>query len=134
MAVYKGREGSVQLGAAASTATAIGEVRSFELTITANTTDASVMGSAWTREEATQNKWSATVEMFWDSGDAQQNALVAGSRVNVHFFPQGKTAGTDVVYSGSATVTEVGRKQSHDGLVERTVSLAGYGAITEGTA
>ena len=134
MATYKGREGSAHVGAAAGTAVSIGELRSFELTIGTNTTDASRMGDGWTREESTQNKWTASLELFYDPADAGQIAAVAvGSRITVHLFPQGRTAGSDVVYSGTATVTEVGHKQAHNGLVERTISLAGYGAITEAT-
>ena len=134
MAVYKGREGSVSVGTVPAGGTAVGELRSFELTITANTTDASRMGDQWTRDEATQNKWSATLEMFWDSADAGQDMLLIGERVTVNLFPRGNTgATTDVVYTGIGTVTEIGNKQSHDGLIERTISVSGYGAITEGT-
>ena len=132
MATYKGREGSITIGS--SPGTALGELRSFELNVSANLTDASRMGDDWTREESTQNKWTASAELFWDSADAGQNLLVVGSRVTVSFFPQGNGAGaTDVVYSGTATVSEVGQKQSHDNLVERSISLTGYGELTEGT-
>ena len=133
MATYKGREGSVSVGAGAG-GTPVGELRSFELTISANTTDASRMGDSWTREDSTQNKWTASLELFWDHSDTGQDLLLVGERVQVYLFPQGNSgATTDIVYSGTATVTEVGHKQAHGGLVERTVSLSGYGALTEGT-
>jgi hypothetical protein len=134
MATFKGREGSVSVGTVPAGGVAVGELRSFELTISANTTDASRMGDTWTREESTQNKWSASMELFWDSADAGQDLLLIGERVTLNLFPRGNTgAATDVVYTGVATITEIGHKQAHDGLVERTISVSGYGALTEGT-
>ena len=133
MATYKGKEGSVSVGTVPAGGVVVGELRSFDLTISANTTDASRMGDAWTREESTQNKWSASLEMFWDSADAGQDALLIGERVTLNLFPRGNTTGSDVVYTGIATVTEIGQKQAHDGLIERTISVSGYGALTEGT-
>ena len=132
MATHKGREGSVTIGA--TPGTAVGEVRSFELNISANLTDASRMGDEWAREESTQKKWSASIEMFWDLADTGQDLLIVGERVTVNLFPKGNGVGsTDTMYSGTATVSEVGHKQAHDGLIERTVSLTGYGALTEST-
>lgn len=132
MGTYKGKEGSVTVGA--TPGTAVGELRSFEVTTTANLVDASRMGDDWTREESTQNSWSGSMEVFWDPTDTGQDLLVVGDRVTLNLFPQGNGVGaTDVYLSGIATISEVGHKQSHDNLVERSVSFKGYGALTEGT-
>lgn len=132
MAVYKGREGSISIGV--TPGTSLGELRSFEFTTTANLVDASRMGDQWTRDEATQNTWTGSAELWFDDADAGQNLLVVGSRVTVRFFPKGSTvAPTDIIFSGDAVISEVGHKQAHDGLVERTVSLKGYGALIQAT-
>ena len=132
MATYKGREGSISIGTVPAGGTVVGELRSFELNISTNLTDASRMGDQWTREESTQNKWTASLEVFWDKADVGQTALPIGTRVTLNLFPQGNGVdATDTMLSGLATVSEIGHKQSHDGLVERTISVTGYGALTE---
>lgn len=132
MATYKGKNGSVTVGA--SPGTAVGEVRSFEVTQTANLVDSSRMGDDWTRDESTQNSWSGSLTLWWDHADAGQDLLLIGQRVTLNLFPQGNTvAATDIILSGQATISEIGHSQSHDGLVERTISFRGYGALTEGT-
>jgi hypothetical protein len=131
MATYKGKEGTITVGV--SPGTALGELRSFEINTSANLVDASRMGDDWTRDESTQNSWSGSMDVFWDYEDAGQDLLTVGSRVELNLFPQGNGVGaTDVVLSGQVTISEIGHKQAHDGLVERSISFKGYGALTEG--
>lgn len=132
MSTYKGKEGSITIGA--SPGTALGELRSFELTESANLVDVSRMGDDWTRDDSTQKSWSVSFDLWWDPDDAGQALIVAGDRVTLNLFPQGNGAGTDdIILSGLATISEVTQKQSHDNIVELSCSAKGYGALTKGT-
>lgn len=134
MATYKGKEGTVSIGATVGTATSVGELRSFEVETSANLVDVSRMGDAWTRDVSTQKSWRATLEMWWDHADTGQDLLVAGDLITLNLFPQGNgVALTDVYLSGQATIESVSQKQGHDTVIERTVVVKGYGALTEGT-
>lgn len=124
MATHKGKEGVIKIGTQV-----VGEVKSFDLTVTANEVDTSTMGSNWTGVDSTQNSWSASIAMFWDPDDAGQDLIVIGTKVAAKLYPQGSTTGL-VEHSGSALVTEVGEAQAHDNIVERTVKLKGDGALT----
>jgi hypothetical protein len=123
MATTKGKEGVIKIGTVV-----VGEVKSFDLTETANEVDTSTMGTDWTGVDSTQNSWSASISMFWDEGDAGQELLVIGSKVALKLYPEGSTTGL-VEKSGSALITEIGQAQAHDNIVERTVKLKGDGAL-----
>lgn len=127
MTTHKGKEGVVKIGTSV-----IGELRSFEVTETANEVDTSTMGSAWTGVDSTQTSWKASATMFWDPVDAGQIPLVVGSKVTVNFYPQGEGTGL-VLQSGSALITSIGRPQAHDNIIERTVEMTGDGALTTTT-
>lgn len=127
MATYKGKEGSVKIGA-----DTIIELRSFEVTVTANEVDTSIMGSDWTGVDSTQSSWKASANGFYDPDDPAVVALAAGAKVAVEFFPLGETTGL-VVQSGIALVTSVGRPQSHDNIIEFNFELTGDGALTTDT-
>jgi hypothetical protein len=124
MATFKGKEGVVKIGTQV-----VGEVKSFDLTVTANEVDTSTMGSDWTGVDSTQNSWSASIAMFWDDGDAGQDLMLIGTKVALKLYPKGSTTGL-VENSGSALITEIGEAQAHDNIVERTVKFKGDGALT----
>lgn len=128
MASYKGREGVVKVGA-----TVVGEVKSFELEVTANEIDATTMGSLWTKTNTSQKSWSGKLEMFYDPADTGQIAIVAGTEITVALYYQGTT--TALKYdSGSAIVTSISKSQSFDGMISQSISFVGNGALTTAAA
>lgn len=127
MARHKGKEGSVK-----ADTNAVGEVRSFELTITANTADASTMGNDWTDTDCTQKSWNGTLTVFYDPADAGQTPLVAGATVALELYALPDTSGNQY-FSGNALITEVGTPASHDGLIEQTIQFQGKGALATQT-
>lgn len=126
MATYKGKEGVIS-----ADGSFIGEVRSFELTITSNEVDTSTMGSDWTGTNSTQLSWKGTCEAFWDFEDAGQVAIPVGQKVAIDFFPAGNSTGKRLE-SGSALVMSVNRSQSHDNIVTATFEFTGDGPLTVG--
>lgn len=128
MATRKGKEGVVRIGT-----TAVGEVKSFEVEVTANEVDVSTCGSSWTKTASTQNSWSGTLEMFYDPTDAGQLLVTVGSLITLNLYYEGATAALKYD-SGQALVTSVSRSQSFDGMVNQTVAFTGNGALTTLTA
>lgn len=127
MATHKGKEGVVKVGA-----NVVGEVKSFEVTVTANEVDTSTLGTDWTGVDSTQNSWSGTLEMFYDPDDVGQEAITVGSKVTLALYYEGDT--TTLQYdTGSALITSIARSQSFDSMVNVTVSFTGDGALTTST-
>jgi hypothetical protein len=124
MATKKGKEGIVKVGS-----DVVGEVKSFELTVTANEVDTSTLGTDWTGTDSTQKSWSGTIEMFYDPDDAGQDGVAVGEKVTLSLYYEGDTTGLNFD-SGSALVTSIARSQSFDGMVEQTFSFTGDGALT----
>jgi hypothetical protein len=134
MATFKGNLGTMSIGATVATAPVIGELRSFELETSSASTSATRMGQVWEVNVPTISAWQGSCEVFWDVADVGQVTLVVGTVVRMNMFPQGNGApATDVYYFGDAIVEKVTNKQTHDGLVERSVSFKGTGALTQGT-
>ena len=128
MATRKGKEGVVKIGA-----NIVGEVKSFELEVTANEVDTSTLGSSWTKTNSTQNSWSGTMDMFYDPSDLGQPTRVAvGTIVTVSLYYEGSTTGLKYD-TGSALITSISISQSFDGMVNQTVAFTGNGALTTST-
>lgn len=127
MATYKGKDGSIEIGA-----NVVGELRSFELTKSANEVDVSRMGDDWKRSVSTQLSWSVSGTVWWDPDDNGQDAMAIGSTVAITMFPQGDTS-TLVQETGQLLITSISRPQAHDGVIEQTFEGVGVGALTVGT-
>jgi hypothetical protein len=127
MATRKGKEGIVKIGA-----NTVGEVKSFEIEVTANEVDVSTLGVAWTKTNSTQNSWSGTMEMFYDPTDIGQPTAIVGSIVTLALYYEGSTTGLKYD-TGSALITSISRSQSFDGMVNQTVAFTGNGALTTST-
>lgn len=129
MATFAGKDGIVKTGA-----NTIAEVRSWELSTEAATVDTTVMGDEWESHSVTFKRWSGSVSALWDDTDTNgQETLTEGASITIHFLPEGETTG-DEDYNGTATVTQVTRRASHDGIVEADFSFTGNGSLTVGTA
>ena len=127
MARYKGHNGEALVGASA-----IGEIESFELELTAASMPANVMGSAWTDVEAGQFSATGTVSVLRDPADAGQAALVLGTKITATFYPEGDTASLTEI-TGQFMVTSIGISVSVGDLVKSTYNLENAGTITIGT-
>jgi predicted secreted protein len=128
MATHSGSEGKVFIGS-----NQVAEVKSWSLEIKTDTTDASIIGTDWRKNQATIKSWSASFEGFWDETDTQgQGSLVAGTTVTLNLYPEGNDSG-DTFWSGDAIVESVSYSGAFDGIVEASFSVTGNGAITEST-
>ncbi len=128
MSTFLGKEGAVYIGS-----NAVAEVRDFSVETTAETVDATVMGSTgdFMVKKATQKSWTASVNCYYDSSDTNgQLAMDEGSEVALKLYPEGNTSGKKYYY-GQLIITSISRSASFDGLVEISFSGDGTGALTE---
>ena len=128
MAVHKGSEGTVKIGA-----NAIAEIRSYSLEESADTLETTSMGDTARTYLPSLSTFSGSVDVYWDETDTTgQGALTIGAEVVLNVYPEGDTSG-DTYYTGSAIVTGVTRSGSFDGMVEASISVQGTGALTSST-
>lgn len=127
MATYTGQNGAIDLGA-----NGVGEIRAFEINVTGDTIDTTVMGDTWRSNSSTFRSWAGSMDVLYDPGDTSgQNALTVGSTASASFWPSGETTGHGEL-TGTIRVTERSIKTSHEGMVEMTVQFIGDGALVEG--
>jgi len=127
MANHKGSEGTVKVGTSV-----IAELRSFSISEKADTIEDTTMGDAAKTFQVGLTEWEGSITCFWDETDATgQEAMTNGATVTLNLYPEGAVSG-DHYATGSAIVTEVGVSSAHDGMVERTFSVKGAGALTWG--
>jgi hypothetical protein len=128
MAVHKGSEGTVKVGA-----NEIVEIRSYSIEESADTLETSTMGDTARTYVPSLTTFTGSVDVYWDETDTTgQGALSIGAEVTLNVYPEGDTT-ADTYYTGSAIVTGVTRTASFDGLVEASITLQGTGALTEST-
>lgn len=128
MAVHKGSEGTVKVGA-----NAIANIRSYSIEESADTLEQTVMGNTSRAYAASLSTFSGSVDVYWDETDTTgQGALTIGAEVTLNFYPEGDTSG-DTYYTGTAIVTGITRSASFDGNIEASISVQGDGALTETT-
>ena len=61
MATHAGSEGKVFVGS-----DQIAEIKSWSMEVTSDTTDASIIGTSWRKNQATIKSWSGSFDGFWD--------------------------------------------------------------------
>jgi len=128
MANHRGADGVVKVGTSA-----VAEVRSFEISEKADTIDDTVMGDTAKSFQVGLTEWEGTITCFWDETDTTgQGALTVGASVTLNLYPEGDQVG-DTYFTGTAVITEAGLSTSFDGMVERTFSVKGQGALTTAT-
>ena len=130
MAVLKGREGSLSVGA-----NTVAEIKNFTYTEGVGANSRNVMGSGdWDQSEAGRKNWSMDATCNYDPADTAQIALTIGDEVTISAYPEGDTTGNQEI-TGTARIEEL--KITADGTgddnVEFTVKLVGNGAPTRGT-
>ena len=128
MAVHKGSEGTVKVGA-----NAIAEIRSYSIEETSDTLETTTMGDSARTYTPNLTSWSGSVDVYWDETDSTgQGALTVGAEITLNVYPEGDTS-ADTYYTGAAIVTSVTKNASFDGLVEASISVQGTGALTSTT-
>ena len=128
MATFSGSAGVVKAGG-----NAIGEIRSFTVDQTGDTVEDTAMGDASRSFKATLNTFTASIDALFDATDTTgQGAMTIGTSLAFLFQPEGSGSGAFQL-SGTGIVTGISQTQSFDGLVERSFTVQGTGALTIGT-
>ena len=127
MATFSGSAGVVKAGGAV-----IGEIRSFTVDQTGDTVEDTAMGDAARSYKATLNTFTASVDALFDDTDAAQTSMTIGASLAFLFQPEGSGSGAYQL-SGTGLITGISQTQSFDGLVERSFTVQGTGALTIGT-
>jgi len=132
MATHTGSEGTVKTGTVGSD-DAIAEIRSFTIEETVDTIETTSMGDSSRTYSVGLKTFTGTIECHFDETDTTgQGAFTSGAEVTVTFYPEGADSG-DTYLSGTAIITGVSVNSSFDGLVERSFTLQGDGALTIST-
>lgn len=128
MAVHKGQEGYVKVGA-----NTVAEIKDWAITETAETIDVTTMGGTARAYTPSLTSASGSMSAFWDETDTTgQGAMTVGAEVTLNLYPEGDTTG-DTYATCSAIITEVGVSANFDGMVEASFSFQVNGAVTWGT-
>jgi hypothetical protein len=131
MAILRGRDGTVNI-AIGGTATAIGEVTSWNISMESDTLETTAMGTGgWKTFIGSLQSWSGTVEVYVDD-DAGAHDVVSqvcdnsgGAAVAV-ILTDGTNGNT---YTGTAVVTSISVDVASADLVTATMDLTGSGAL-----
>lgn len=125
---WAGSEGTVKVGA-----NAVAEITAFSIEETADTVEDTSMGDTSRTFKVTLKSWNGSLECHWDETDTNgQVALTVGSEVTLNVYPEGATTG-DTYLTGTAIVTGVSVAGELNGLVSRSLTFQGNGALTIGT-
>ena len=127
MAVHHGKEGEVVVGG-----TAVGELVSFTLETTGDVVESTKMSDSAKTFIAGRTSFSGTLEMHFDEADSVQTQLVAGESITFKLLPEGGSTG-DRKFEGASVITGMSVSQPLDGIVARSVTFQGTGALTIGT-
>ena len=127
MAVHHGKEGEVVVGGSA-----VGELVSFTLETTGDVVESTKMSDSAKSFIAGRTSFSGTLEMHFDEADSVQTQLTAGTSITFKLLPEGSSTG-DRKFEGASVITGLSVSQPLDGVVSRSVTFQGTGALTIGT-
>ena len=127
MATHHGKEGVVTVGG-----TAVGELTSFTLETTGDVVEDTALTDATKSFVTGRTSFSGTLEMHFDETDSAQTQMTAGASLTFKLMPEGSSTG-DRKFEGSGIVTGMSVNQPMDGIVARSVTFQGTGALTIGT-
>ena len=127
MATHHGKEGVVTAGG-----TAIGELTGFTIETTGDVVEDTQLSDSEKSFLAGRTSFSGTLEMHYDETDAQQETLTAGSSISFVLLPEGNDTG-DQSFTGTGIVTGMSISNAMDGIVSRSVTFQGTGALTKST-
>ena len=127
MATHHGKEGVVKAGG-----TGIGELTGFTLETTADVVEDTQLSDSTKSFVAGRTSFSGTLEMNYDETDSPQQTLTVGSSISFVLLPEGNDSG-DESFTGTGIVTGMSVNNPMDGIVSRSVTFQGTGALTRGT-
>ena len=127
MATHHGKEGVVTAGGSG-----IGELTGFTLETTGDVVEDTALTDATKSFVAGRTSFSGTLEMHFDETDSAQTQMTAGASLTFKLLPEGSSSG-DRKFEGSGIVTGMSVNQPLDGVVARSVTFQGTGALTIGT-
>ena len=121
MATFLGKNGYIKIGSYA-----VGELRSYTIRKSVELEEDTYIGLEAKTYFATKQNWSGSIDVYWDEGDAGQNAMPIGSEVTVSFYPNWPSAD---IYTGTAIITKRQVLSSLDGMVEANFDILGKGEL-----
>ena len=127
MAVHHGKEGEVVVGGSA-----VGELTNFTLETTGDVVESTKMADGAKSFVAGRTSFSGTLDMHFDEADSVQTQLTAGASITFKLLPEGGSTG-DRKFEGDGIITGMSVTQPLDGIVARSVTFQGTGALTIGT-
>lgn len=133
MATTKGSTGVIKLAVSGGSVAAMGEVRSYTLTQSADTIEDTTMGDSNRTYVSSLKTGTLSAEVYWDDADAVQLVMDAAASVIFEVYPTGAGTG-EKYYTGGGIVTSNEITASFDGMVEGSFEVQVSGAVTEATA
>jgi len=128
MATHAGKEGVVYIGA-----NQIAEVVDWSIDHTMSPIDDSNLSDTDDTHLAGTQNWSGSITCHWDETDTNgQGAMTIGASVTLNLYPEGN-ASSDVYFTGTASITSIGRNASRQATVQATYGFTGNGALTQAT-
>lgn len=109
-------------------ASVVGELRSWELTETAEEIDVSAMGNCVKKYESGPVEASGTMAVWLDDADAGQALLAVATEVDVILWPGGAGSGL-AQRSFTARINEIPESADVEGAVERSYTYRATTAI-----
>ena len=126
MATHHGKEGVVTAGGSG-----VGELTGFTLETSADVVEDTALTDATKSFVAGRTSFSGTLEMHFDEADSVQTQLTAGESITFKLLPEGSSTG-DRKFEGASVITGMSVSQPLDGIVARSVTFQGTGALTIG--
>ena len=127
MATHHGKEGVVKTGSNVT-----GEVTAFTLETTGDVVEDTALTDSAKTFIAGRTSFSGSVEAHFDETDTSQETMIVGTSLAFTLLPEGNTSG-DASYTGSGIITGMSISNTLDGVVSRSVTFQGTGALTVGT-
>ena len=127
MATHHGKEGVVKTGSNVT-----GEVTAFTLETTGDVVEDTALSDSAKTFVAGRTSFSGSVEAHFDETDTSQEAMTVGTSLAFTLLPEGNTSG-DASYTGSGIITGMSISNTLDGIITRSVTFQGTGALTVGT-
>jgi len=127
MATHHGKEGVVKTGSNVT-----GEVTAFTLETTGDVVEDTSLSDSAKTFVAGRTSFSGSVECHFDETDTSQETMIVGTSLAFTLLPEGNSSG-DASYTGSGIITGMSISNTLDGVVSRSVTFQGTGALTVGT-
>jgi len=132
MATYEGSAGQVKIKSGSDALTAVASVRSWNLDVTRETVEDTVMGDGNRTYKKGLQDYSGSMDIVFDSSE---NTIVSTAltpdtddTVSIEFYSDANDDTTK--FAGNVIVTSYSITASYDGLTEASVAFQGTGALS----